>query len=135
MNFKPTFSTLLFHFHRETIKFFAFCHKGGVVCVSEVINFLPEILIPACASSSPAFHMMYSAYKLNKQGDNIECWCTSFPIWNHYVVPCPVLTVALDLHTDFSGGRSGGLIFPSLGKSEHPHFRNQLTKRDWNEWI
>ena len=25
--------------------------------------------IPACASSSPAFLMMYSAYKLNKQGD------------------------------------------------------------------
>ena len=34
--------------------------------------FLPAILIPACASSSPAFLMMYSAYKLNKQGDNIQ---------------------------------------------------------------
>ena len=34
--------------------------------------FLPEILIPACDSSSLAFHMMYSAYKLNKQGDNIQ---------------------------------------------------------------
>ena len=32
----------------------------------------PAILIPACASSSPAFLMMYSAYKLNKQGDNIQ---------------------------------------------------------------
>ena len=31
---------------------------------------LLEILLPPCASSSPAFHMMYSAYKLNKQGDN-----------------------------------------------------------------
>ena len=29
--------------------------------------FLLAILIPACGSSSPAFHMMYSAYKLNKQ--------------------------------------------------------------------
>ena len=37
--------------------------------------FLPAILIPAYASSSPAFLMMYSAYKLNKQGDNIEPWC------------------------------------------------------------
>ena len=27
--------------------------------------FLPEILIPAYASCSPAFHVMYSAYKLN----------------------------------------------------------------------
>ena len=25
-----------------------------------------------CVSSSPAFLMMYSAYKLNKQGDNIQ---------------------------------------------------------------
>ena len=30
------------------------------------------ILIPTCASSSPAFLMMYSAQKLNKQGDNIQ---------------------------------------------------------------
>ena len=56
--------------------------------------FLLEILIPACASSSLAFHMMYSAYKLNKQGDKIQPWCTPFPIWNQSVVPCPVLTVA-----------------------------------------
>ena len=37
---------------------------------------------------------MYSAYKLNKQGDNIQPWWTPFPIWNQSVVPCPVLTVA-----------------------------------------
>ena len=24
---------------------------------------------------------MYSAYKLNKQGDNIQPWRTSFPMW------------------------------------------------------
>ena len=34
---------------------------------------------------------MYSAYKLNKQGDNIQPWHTPFPIWNQFVVPCPVL--------------------------------------------
>ena len=34
--------------------------------------FFLEILIPACASSSLGFRMMYSAYKLNKQGDNIQ---------------------------------------------------------------
>ena len=39
--------------------------------------------------------MMYSAYKLNKQGDNIRPWRTPFPIWNQSV-PCPVLTVADD---------------------------------------
>ena len=59
-----------------------------------LLIFLPAILIPACASSSPEFLIMYSAYKLNKQGDNIQPWHTPFPIWNQDVVPCPVLTVA-----------------------------------------
>ena len=31
-----------------------------------LLIFLPAILIPACASSSPAFLIMYSAYSLNK---------------------------------------------------------------------
>ena len=48
------------------------------------------VLIPACASSSLAFYMMYSAYKLNKQGDNIQPWCAPFPIL--FVVPHLVLT-------------------------------------------
>ena len=58
-----------------------------------LLIFLPAILIPACASSSPEFHIMYSAYKFNKHGYNIQPWCTPFPIWNQSV-PCPVLTVA-----------------------------------------
>ena len=49
------------------------CHKGGVICIYlRLLIFLAAILIPACASSSAAFHIMYPAYKLNKQGDNIE---------------------------------------------------------------
>ena len=59
-----------------------------------LLIFLPAILIPVCASSSPAFLMMYSTYKLNKQGDNIQPWHTPFPIWNQSVVPSPVLAVA-----------------------------------------
>ena len=56
--------------------------------------FLLAILIPACASYSPAFHMILPAYKLNKQGNNIQPWCTPFSIWNQSFVPCLVLTVA-----------------------------------------
>ena len=63
-----------------------------------LLIFLLAILIPSCAFSSPAFLMMYSAYKLNKQSDSILPWCTPFRIRNQSVVPCPVL----DLHTDFS---------------------------------
>ena len=58
-----------------------------------LLIFLPADLIPACASSSLTFHMVYSAYKLNKQDDNIQPWHTSLPIWKQSVVPCPVLTV------------------------------------------
>ena len=47
------------------------CPKGSHAYLRLLI-FLLTILIPACASSIPAFLMMYSAYKLNKQGDNIQ---------------------------------------------------------------
>ena len=59
-----------------------------------LLIFLPAILVPTCASSSLEFHMTQPACKLNKQGDNIQPWCTSFPIWNQSVVPSPVLTLA-----------------------------------------
>ena len=38
----------------------------------KLLIFLPAILILACASFSPTFLMMYSAYKLNEQDDNIQ---------------------------------------------------------------
>ena len=60
-----------------------------------LLIFLSIILTPACASSSPVFLMMYSAYKLNKQGNSIQPWRTPFPIWNQSVVPSPLLTCFL----------------------------------------
>ena len=38
--------------------------------------------------------MMYSAYKLNKRGDNIQPCCIPFPILNQSIVLCLLLTVA-----------------------------------------
>ena len=95
LSFKTTFSLYSFTF---ITRLFSFYLLSAIRVVSStylrLLIFLPAILISACASSSPVFLMMYSAYKLNKQGDNIHPWCTSFPIWNQSVVPCPVLTVA-----------------------------------------
>ena len=76
--------------------------NSSLLCAVSVISpaylrlliFLPEVLILACESTSPAFHRMYSAYKLNKQGDNIQPWHTLFPIRNQSTGPCPVLTAA-----------------------------------------
>ena len=95
LSFKPTFSLFSFTFIKRLL---SSSSLSAIRVVStaylRLLIFLPAILIPACASSSPAFLMMYSAYKLNKQGDNIQPWCTLFPIWNKSIVPCQVLTVA-----------------------------------------
>ena len=95
LSFKPTFSLSSFTFIK---RLFNSSSLSAIRVVSSaylsLLIFLLEILISACASSSLVFHMMYSTYKLNKQGDNIQPWGTPFPIWNQSVVPCPVLTVA-----------------------------------------
>ena len=62
----------------------------------KLLIFLLEILIPACEFSSPAFFMMYSAYMLNNQSDNI----LYILLWNQYSV-----LLLLVLHTGSSGGR------------------------------
>ena len=113
--FKPTCSLSSYTFTKRLF-IYSFCSVVRVVSSAylRLLIFFPAFLIPACASSSLAFSMMYSAYKLNNQGDNIEPWCTPFPFWNQSVVPCLVITIAPDLHTDFLGGRSGGLVLPSL---------------------
>ena len=36
--------------------------------------------------------MMYSAYKLNKQSDNIQPWYTPSQVWNQSIISCPILT-------------------------------------------
>ena len=35
---EANFFTLLFHFHQKVLYFFAFCHKVGDICISEVID-------------------------------------------------------------------------------------------------
>ena len=72
LNFKPAVSLSSFTFIKRLFS----PSLSAIRVVSSVylrlLIFLPAILIPACVSSNPAFHMMYSAYKLNKQGDNIQ---------------------------------------------------------------
>ena len=95
LNFKPTFSLSSVTFIK---RLFSSSALSALRVVSSayltLLIFLPAILIQACASSSPAFLMMYSAYKSNKQGDNIQPWHTPFSIWIQSVGPCPILTVA-----------------------------------------
>ena len=72
LKFKWNFSLSSFTFIK---KLFSSSSLSAIRVVSSaylrLLIFLPAVLIPACASSSLAFHVMYSVYKLNKQGDNI----------------------------------------------------------------
>ena len=62
---------------------------------SFAFSMIPWMLaIWSLVSSSLAFCMMYSGYKLNKQDDCIQPWSTPFPVLNQSVVPHPFLTVA-----------------------------------------
>ena len=95
LSFKPTFSLSSVTFIKRVLSSsLLFAIRVLSSAYLRLLIFLPTILIPACASSSPECPMMYSAYKLYKQGDNIQPWRTPFPIWNQAIVPCPVLTVA-----------------------------------------
>ena len=71
IEFKPAFSLSSFTFIKM---FFTSSLLSAIKAMSSaylrLLIFLLAILILACASSSLAFYMIYSAYKLNKQGDN-----------------------------------------------------------------
>ena len=79
LNFKPTFSLSSFTFIKGL---FSSSSLSAIKVVSSVylrlLIFLPAILVPACAASSPIFHVMYPAYKINKHSDNIQPWHNSF---------------------------------------------------------
>ena len=87
LSFKPAFSLSSFTFIRRLFSSSSpSAIRGGVICISEVIDISSDNPDSSLCLSSPAFHMMYSAYKLNKQGDNIQPWHTPFPIWNQSVL-------------------------------------------------
>ena len=73
LSFKPTFSLSYFTFIK---RLFSSSSLSALRVVSSVylrlLIFLPAVLILAYALSSSTFLMMCFAYKLNKQGDNIQ---------------------------------------------------------------
>ena len=76
LSFKPDFSLSSFTFIK---RLFNSSSLSAFRVVSSaylrLLIFLLAVLIPAYDSSSPAFCMMYSADKLNKQGDNTQPCC------------------------------------------------------------
>src|SRR5574337_696188 len=80
LSFQPTLSLSSFTFIK---RLFSFSSLSAIRVVSSaylrLLIFFSAILILAWTSSSLAFCMMYSAYMLNKQGNNIPALMYSFP--------------------------------------------------------
>ena len=72
LSFKAAFSLSSFTLIKRLLSFSslsAFRMMSSIYL--RLLTFLLAVLIPACDSSSPAFPKMYSAYKLNKQGNSV----------------------------------------------------------------
>ena len=119
---KPAYSLSFFIFIRRLFSASSlFAIRVVLSAYLRLLISLLAILIPACDLSRPVFLLMYAVYKLNKQGDNIQPWCTFFPFWNQCVVPCLVLTVVswpayrfLRKQVSWSGNPISLRIFHSL---------------------
>ena len=97
LSFKPTFSLYSFTFIKRLFSSSLSAIRVVPSAYLRLLIFFLAILIPACASSSPAFLMMYSAYKLNKQGTtysldysfcNLEPVCCSMSSSNCCFLTC-----------------------------------------------
>ena len=66
LSFKPTFSLFSFILTKRLFRSSLLSAIRVASVYLRLLTFLLAILIPACDLSSPAFRMMYCAYKLNK---------------------------------------------------------------------
>ena len=92
LSFKPTFSLSSFNFIK---RLFSSSSHSAIRVVSsaclKLLIFSPAILIPACASSSPAFLMMYSvqfssvAQSCSTLCDPMKCSTLGLPV--HHQLP------------------------------------------------
>ena len=85
LSFKSAFSLFSFTFIKRLL---SSTSLSAIRVVSsaylKLLIFLLALSILAYDTSSPSFLMMYSARKLNKQGDNIHPWRSPFPVWNSF---------------------------------------------------
>ena len=113
LSFKPAFSLSSFTFIKRLFSSLFSAKRVVSSAYLMLMIFLPTILILACASSSPSFHMIYFRNKLNKQGDNIYPWCTRFLIWNQSIVSMSGSNCCFLNCIEFSQ-ETGKVVYPSL---------------------
>ena len=93
LSYKPAFSPSSFTLIKRLFSSFSLSASRVVSAYLRLLIFIPAILILACESSGPAFHMIYSACKLNNR---VTIYSLDMPLlqfWTSLLVPCPVLTV------------------------------------------
>ena len=118
LSFKPTLSLSSFTFIKRLFSSFSLSAIRVVLSAYlRLLIFLPAILIPAFASSNLAFHMMYSAHKLNKQDDNIQLWRKSLQ-------SCPTLCHYID-------GRPPGSPVPGILQARTPEWVAMSFSNAW----
>ena len=88
--------TLLFHSHQRLFSSSSLSAIRVIssVYTSEVVDISPGKLDSSLWLTQSSISHDALCMKLNKQGDNIQPWCTPFPILNQSIVPCMLLTVA-----------------------------------------
>ena len=115
LSFKPTFSLSSF-----IKKLFSSSSLSAIRVVSSVylrlLIFLPAIYIPSCASSSPAFLIMYSTHKLKSRFTIYSLDIRLSQFGTSLLFHVQFWLLLIDLYTDFSGGGWGGLVFPYLSE-------------------
>ena len=94
-SFKLVFSLSFITFIKRFFHYFSLSAIRVVssVDISEVVDISPGYLNFSLSFMQSIIFMMYSAYKLNKQGGNIQL-CYSFPNLNQSVVSSLILTIA-----------------------------------------
>ena len=120
LSFKPTFSLSSF-----SKRLFSSSSLSAIRVVSSaylrLLIFLLAILIPVCASFSPEFLMMYSAYKLNKQDDYIQP-CLDvllFLFGTSQLIPCPVLITQIVKKGSYFSTSSSTFVICCLFDGSH----------------
>ena len=80
LSLKPTFSPSSFTFKRLLTSSLSAIRVVSSAYLRLLI-FLPAVLIPACASSSPAFHKTYSAYRVSLMAQLVKSLPAMWETW------------------------------------------------------
>ena len=142
LSFRPTFSPFFFTFTKRLFSF-TFCHKFGIICISEFIDISPGNLESSLSFIKPGIsckskpqwgtitrqseRLLSKSLQAKNAGEGVEkreppyllhCW------WECKLVQPLWRTVGIPLKT-----RNKTAIWPSNPTPGHTHQGNQLWKR------